>query len=110
MQAHLLLDDVCVDLLAGKAWRAGRPLGLNWMELKLLCFLAQRGTALSSEIHEHVIGRPWQTETNVVAVHIARLRERLGEPLRAPRLILTVEGGYALAVKPRLQVERLDLS
>ncbi|MCW2654067.1 MAG: two component transcriptional regulator, winged helix family [Mycobacterium sp.] len=76
----------------------GRDIQLTQRELELLIFLIQRRgkVASSQEISRAVWGRP--SETNTVAVHVKRLREKLGEDHEHGEFIRTIRGaGYRLA-------------
>ncbi len=57
-----------------------------------------RGKVVSSEeLYEAVWGEKYLDSNNTVMAHIARLREKLGEPARNPRFIKTVWGvGYKI--------------
>lgn len=76
----------------------GRDVQLTQRELELLIFLIkQRGKVASrEEISRAVWGRP--SDTNTVAVHVKRLREKLGSDPEHGEFIRTIRGaGYRLA-------------
>lgn len=76
----------------------GRDVQLTQRELELLVFLiVQRGSVASSEeISTAVWGHP--AHTNTVAVHVKRLREKLGADPEHGEYIRTIRGaGYRLA-------------
>jgi DNA-binding response OmpR family regulator len=76
----------------------GHDVQLTQRELELLVFLIkQRGRVASSEeISRAVWGRP--SDTNTVAVHVKRLREKLGDDPDHGEYIRTIRGaGYRLA-------------
>lgn len=76
----------------------GRDVHLTQRELELLIFLIeQRGKVASSEeISRAVWGRP--SDTNTVAVHVKRLRKKLGDDPEHGEFIRTIRGaGYRLA-------------
>ena len=76
----------------------GRDVQLTQRELELLVFLIkQRGKVASSEeISRAVWGR--SSDTNTVAVHVRRLREKLGDDPQHGEFIRTIRGaGYRLA-------------
>jgi DNA-binding response OmpR family regulator len=76
----------------------GRDVQLTQRELELLVFLIkQRGNVASSEeISRAVWGR--SSDTNTVAVHVKRLREKLGDDPEHGEFIRTIRGaGYRLA-------------
>lgn len=77
------------------------PVALSEKELELLRYLKRReGQPVS---REELLTRVWGIsargiETRTVDVHIARLREKLGDDSSAPSIILTVRGkGYSMA-------------
>jgi two-component system copper resistance phosphate regulon response regulator CusR len=90
--------DLELDLARQKATRGDAPLDLTPKEFVLLALLAKRtGEVLSRDlITEHVWGVPFDHETNVVDVHVRRLRAKADDPFDA-KLIHTVRGvGYVL--------------
>ncbi|MEO3758162.1 response regulator transcription factor [Mycobacterium sp. B14F4] len=76
----------------------GRDVQLTQRELELLVFLIERRgkVASSDEISRAVWGHP--ADTNTVAVHVRRLREKLGHDPEHGEIIRTIRGaGYRLA-------------
>ncbi len=77
----------------------GREIQLTPIEFSILWYLCSRqGRVVSSEeLFEAVWGEKYLDSNNTVMAHIARLREKLGEPARKPRYIKTVWGvGYTV--------------
>lgn len=77
----------------------GRSLQLTPIEFDILWYLCERsGKVVSSEeLFEAVWGEKYLDSSNTVMAHIARLREKLGEPPRKPKFIKTVWGvGYKI--------------
>lgn len=75
----------------------GEEISLTPLEFSILWHLCeQRGTVVSSEaLFEAVWGEKYMDSNNTVMTHIARLREKLHEPPRAPKFVKTVWGvGY----------------
>jgi DNA-binding response OmpR family regulator len=96
--AFLTAGPIHVDRRGYETRVRGRDVQLTQRELALLIFLIeQRGKVASSEeISRAVWGRP--AETNTVAVHVKRLREKLGEDPEHGEFIRTIRGaGYRLA-------------
>ncbi len=94
--------DLEVDLLGDRAARGGRPLDLTPKEFALLALFARRaGEVLTRrDIAEQVWGVRAETDSNVVDVHVRRLRAKADDPFAA-RLIHTVRGvGYVLEERP----------
>jgi len=76
-----------------------QPIALTPTEFKLLWYLCERqGKVVSSErLYEDVWEEKYLDNNNTVMSHIARLREKLGEPPRKPKFIKTVWGvGYKI--------------
>ena len=77
----------------------GKELSLTPLEFSILWHLLQnRGRVVSSEeLFEAVWGERYLDNNNTVMAHIARLREKLGEPPRRPKFIKTIWGvGYTI--------------
>ena len=75
----------------------GREVALTPIEFSILWYLCERRGKVvpSEELFEAVWGEQYLDNNNTVMAHIARLREKLGEPARKPRFIKTVWGvGY----------------
>ena len=97
-QQVLRIADLELDLVAYKAVRAGRRLDLTPKEFLLLSLLARRtGEVLSRTlIAEQVWDMNFDSGTNVVDVHVRRLRSKVDDPFEK-KLIRTVRGvGYVL--------------
>ncbi len=76
----------------------GREVQLTQRELELLVYLIERRGRVASndEISRAVWGHP--ADTNTVAVHVRRLREKLGHDSEHGEFIRTIRGaGYRLA-------------
>lgn len=99
---RLIVGPLDLDLFAGTAARAGRPLELLPRELKLLDYLVRRpGRIITrSMLLQDVWGYTFEPNSNVVDVHMGRLRRKVdadGEP----QLIRNVRGqGYVFDVAP----------
>lgn len=79
----------------------GEELSLTPIEFSILLYLCEhRGKVVSSEeLFEAVWEEKYLDNNNTVMAHIARLREKLHEPARKPRLIKTVWGvGYTIEI------------
>jgi two-component system copper resistance phosphate regulon response regulator CusR len=97
-QETIRMADLEIDLLRQRATRAGQRLDLTTKEFLLLTFLARRaGEVLSRTlIAEAVWDMNFDSDTNVVDVHVRRLRSKVDEPFPL-KLIHTVRGaGYVL--------------
>ena len=92
------IGDLELDLFKQRALRAGKKLDLTPKEFALLSLLARRvGEPLSREtIAEQVWDMNFDSDTNVVDVHVRRLRSKLDDPYEK-KLIQTVRGvGYVI--------------
>jgi two-component system copper resistance phosphate regulon response regulator CusR len=95
---RLQVADLEIDIPSRKVMRGGKAIDLTAKEFLLLALLARRaGESLSrTVIAEHVWGMNFDPGTNVVDVHVRRLRAKVDEPF-ARKLIHTVRGvGYVL--------------
>ena len=95
---NLKIADLEIDFLQHRAERAGKRLDLTPKEFNLLALLSRRaGEVLSrSLIADQVWNMNFDSDTNVVDVHIARLRLKVDNPFKM-KLIHTVRGmGYVL--------------
>jgi len=94
----LLIADLEIDLLRHRATRAGKRLDLTPKQFTLLSLLARRsGEVLSRTcIADQVWDMNFDSDSNVVDVHVRRLRSKIDDPFER-KLIHTVRGvGYVL--------------
>lgn len=94
------VGEVVVDAGTMTATLRGTILSLTTHEFALLRALAERaGRVLSREqLLQFVHGAPDEAFERSIDVHISRLRQKLGDDSRSPRLLKTVRGvGYVLA-------------
>ncbi len=95
---RLRVQDLELDLLRREAARAGQPLQLTQQEFVLLEYLCRNAgrVVTRSMILDQVWGMRIQPDTNVVDVHIYRLRGKV-DGAGQPPLIRTMRGvGYVL--------------
>ena len=95
---RLIAGPLELDLLAGTATRAGRPLGLLPRELKLLDYMVRRAGQIVTRamLLRDVWGYSFEPDTNVVDVHLGRLRRKIDGEGETP-MIRNVRGqGYVL--------------
>jgi DNA-binding winged helix-turn-helix (wHTH) protein len=93
-----------LDLLDRTAKRGGRPIDLRPREFRLLKYMMQRNDKLLTR--EALLKEVWNykfvPETNLVDVHMGRLRRKVDGPNEAP-LIRNVRGaGFVLSAPPCL--------
>lgn len=87
---------VRIDLIAREAWVDGQKIELQARELQLLAYLVRHHDRPVSRamIFEDVWGYRYDQRTNVIDVHVTRLRRKI-ERIDLPPLIETVRGtGY----------------
>ena len=97
--ASIRVADLLLDTRAQRATRGGRELSLTTKEYALLEYLArEQGRIVSrGEIAEHVWDESFDPLTNLIDVHINRLRRKVDNGF-STRLIHTRRGaGYMLA-------------
>ncbi|ALI02869.1 two-component system response regulator QseB [Pseudomonas sp. FW306-02-F02-AA] len=98
-ETTLKVADLELNLISHEANRAGQPLSLLPTEYKLLEFMMRNpGQVLSRMmIFEEVWGYHFDPGTNLIDVHIGRLRKKIDPPGLTP-LIRTMRGsGYVIA-------------
>jgi DNA-binding response OmpR family regulator len=99
-RAAVRVGGLHVDPAARRATLDGREIPLTGYEFALLEALARRaGRVLSREqLMEIAKGSAEESFDRSIDVHVSRLRQKLGEDPKRPRLIKTVRGvGYLLA-------------
>lgn len=97
-ETTLSVDDLKLDLLARRAHRAGRDIELTAREFRLLEYLARHAgqVVTRSMLLKGVWDIHYDPQTNVVDVHVSRLRQAVDKEFEKP-LIHTVRGvGYSL--------------
>lgn len=95
---RLRVADLEVDLLARKAYRGGRTIELTNKEFQLLEYLMRRPgqVATRTMLLENVWNLHFDPQTNIIDVHMSRLRNAIDKGYPKP-LIHTVRGaGYVL--------------
>ena len=98
-RTRLQVGDLEIDLLARAVSRAGRPIALGAREFSLLEFLARHAGQVVTRtmMLEKIWNYHFDPGSNVVDVHIGRLRRKLEEGFATP-ILHTVRGaGYRLA-------------
>ena len=93
---HLQVGPVKLDLISRKAHRNGQEIALLPTEYRVLEFLMRnaRQTVTRSMLFEAVWGYRFDPGTNLIDVHMGRLRKKIDPPGSAP-MIETIRGsGY----------------
>jgi two-component system, OmpR family, response regulator len=99
---RLKVADLELDLLARRVVRGGREIELTARELKLLEFLMRRAGQVVTRtmLLEGVWDLHFDPQSNLIDVHISRLRQAVDRGSERP-LIHTIRGsGYVLRVEP----------
>ncbi|WP_264656838.1 winged helix-turn-helix domain-containing protein [Azospirillum canadense] len=97
-QTKLTVGDLELDLLSRTVKRAGKPIDLLPREFALLEYLMRNAGSVVTRtmMLENVWDYHFDPQTNVIDVHIARLRQKIDKDFPTP-LIHTVRGaGYSL--------------
>lgn len=96
--ATLRLGDIVIDRVAHCAARAGRALGLLPREYALLLHLVRHvgATSTRAELLAAVWGLSFDPGTNVLEVHVSRLRAKLDRGFDAAMLLTEKGRGYRL--------------
>ena len=97
-QELISIADLEIDLMGHRVVRGGKRLDLTPKEFALLSLLARRaGEVLTrTRIAERIWDIDFESDTNVVDVHMRRLRAKVDDPFEN-KLIHTVRGvGYVL--------------
>jgi two-component system OmpR family response regulator len=98
---QLNVDDLELNLLTREAKRAGRPIELQPREFRLLEYLMRQANRVVTRtmLLEAVWDYHFDPQTNVIDVHISRLRQKIDRDFDYP-LLHTVRGaGYLLGVR-----------
>ncbi|WP_224981132.1 heavy metal response regulator transcription factor [Geomonas agri] len=101
-QDVLQVADLELNVHAHRATRGGKRLDLTPKEFALLSLLMHRSGEVMSRVRiaERIWNIRFETESNVVDVHMRRLRAKVDDPYEV-KLIHTVRGsGYVLEVRP----------
>ncbi len=95
----LQVGDLTLDLVHRRVTRGDKEIELQAKEFQLLeCLLRNRGNVVTrSMLLEHVWNYHFDPQTNVIDVHISRLRQKVDKTFNVP-LIETVRGtGYRIS-------------
>ena len=97
-ETSLKVGDLEMDLLARQVTRAGKPIDLQPREFKLLeVLMRHEGQVITrTMLLEQVWNYHFDPQTNVIDVHVSRLRQKIDKDFERP-LLHTVRGaGYSL--------------
>jgi two-component system, OmpR family, response regulator len=98
IQTALTVADLRIDLLSHRVTRGGKPIQLQRQEFRLLEYLVRHADQVVTRtmLLENVWEHHFDPQTNVIDVHISRLRQKIDAEFDRP-LLHTVRGiGYRL--------------
>jgi len=98
-QTALQVGDLTMDLLGRKVVRAGLPIDLRPQEYKLLEYLMRHAGEVVTRtmLFEGVWDFHFDPQTNVVDVHISRLRQKIDRGFDRPLIHTHRGGGYCIS-------------
>lgn len=99
-QTKIVVADLELDLLSRKVKRQGKEISLQSREFSLLEYMLQhKGQVVTrTMLLEHVWDYHFDPQTNVIDVHVSRLRSKIDKGFETP-IIRTVRGaGYIIDV------------
>jgi len=98
-QTSLRVGDLHIDLLSRKAARGARPIALQPQEFKLLEYLMRHAGQVVTRtmLLENVWDYHFDPQTNVVDVHISKLRQKIESDSERPLLRTVRNAGYMLS-------------
>ena len=94
----LVVDDLSMDLLRQNVQRQATAIILQPREYKLLEYLMRHAGQVVTRamLLEHVWGYHFDPQTNVIDVHVSRLRQKIDRDFGLPLLITVRGAGYRL--------------
>jgi len=98
-QTRLEVADLRVDLLTRKVTRGERPIALQPREFKLLEYLMRHADQVVTRtmLLENVWDYHFDPQTNVVDVHISKLRQKIDADFERPLLRTVRNAGYRMS-------------
>jgi two-component system OmpR family response regulator len=106
-QTTLEVGDLRIDLLARKVWRGSRVIQLQPREFKLLEYLVRHAGQVVTRtmLLENVWDYHFDPETNVVDVHISKLRQKIEAGTERQLLRTIRNAGYMISAEPPAAAE-----
>jgi len=97
-ETTLVVDDLSMDLLSRKVTRGGKPVALQPREFKLLEYLMRHANQVVTRtmLLENVWDYRFDPQTNVVDVHVSKLRHKIDAGFARPLLRTIRNAGYML--------------
>lgn len=102
VETVMTLGDLTVDMLAHRVTRAGKPVALQPREFKLLVYLLRHANQVVTRtmLLENVWDYHFDPQTNVIDVHISKLRQKIDAGFAVPLLRTVRNAGYMLTDQP----------
>jgi len=102
VETVMSLGDLSVDMLAHRVTRAGKPVALQPREFKLLTYLLRHANQVVTRtmLLENVWDYHFDPQTNVIDVHISKLRQKIDAGFTTPLLRTVRNAGYMLTDQP----------
>jgi DNA-binding response OmpR family regulator len=100
------VGDLFLDFAGNRVVLSNREVLLSDTEYRLLCYLARNAGRIVTrdQILERIWGEEYTGEDHLLHVTIGRLRQKLDDPARRPRYILTRRGiGYSFALEDEVK-------
>ena len=101
--SFLTIGDIEMDILARTVKRQGKRVYLHPREFKLLEYLLRNANQVVTRtmLLENVWEYHFDPQTNVIDVHISRLRQKIDKPFEKP-ILQTIRGdGYMIKADPQ---------
>jgi two-component system, OmpR family, response regulator len=97
-EPKLTVDDLCVDLLSRKVTRGGQAITLKPREFKLLEYLMRHADQVVTRtmLLENIWDYHFDPQTNVVDVHVSKLRHKIDSGFGRSLLRTVRNAGYVL--------------
>jgi two-component system OmpR family response regulator len=97
-QTRLVVEDLSMDLLRQHVQRGDTTIHVQPREYKLLEYLMRHAGQVVTRamLLEHVWGYHFDPQTNVIDVHISRLRTKIDKDFEHPLLVTVRGAGYCL--------------
>ncbi|MDY0973833.1 response regulator transcription factor [Massilia sp. CFBP9012] len=102
VETVMSLGDLSVDMLSHRVTRAGKPVALQPREFKLLTYLLRHANQVVTRtmLLENVWDYHFDPQTNVIDVHISKLRQKIDAGFATPLLRTVRNAGYMLTDQP----------
>ncbi|MGQ7935880.1 winged helix-turn-helix domain-containing protein [Paraburkholderia sp. D1E] len=97
-ETTLKVGDLSIDLLSRKAARAGQPIALKPREFKLLEYLMRHADQVVTRtmLLENIWDYHFDPQTNVIDVHVSKLRHKIDAGFERSLLRTVRNAGYVL--------------